>query len=155
MAIFCVTETHWQIFCRLMHNEALLAEPRFATNAERARHMEEVDALVRSWSQQFTRAELTVLLNEAGVPCGPVLTLEEVADDAHLKQRQIIVEIAHPMKGPVKVIGCPLKFSTADGALQIDVLPAPGIGQHNEEVYTSLLGYTPADLERWRAEDII
>ena len=138
-----------------MHNEALLAEPRFATNAERARHMEEVDALVRSWSQQFTRAELTVLLNEAGVPCGPVLTLEEVADDAHLKQRQIIVEIAHPMKGPVKVIGCPLKFSTADGALQIDVLPAPGIGQHNEEVYTSLLGYTPADLERWRAEDII
>ena len=155
MAIFCVTETHWQIFCRLMHNEALLAEPRFATNAERARHMEEVDALVRTWSQQFTRAELTVLLNEAGVPCGPVLTLEEVADDAHLKQRQIIVEIAHPVKGPVKVIGCPLKFSTADGALQIDVLPAPGIGQHNEEVYTSLLGYTPADLERWRAEDII
>jgi crotonobetainyl-CoA:carnitine CoA-transferase CaiB-like acyl-CoA transferase len=117
--------------------------------------MEEVDTLVQTWSQQFTRAELTGLLNEAGVPCGPVLTLEEVADDAHLKQRQIIVEIEHPVKGPVKVIGCPLKFYTADGALQIEVLPAPGIGQHNEEVYTSLLGYPAADLERWRAEGII
>jgi crotonobetainyl-CoA:carnitine CoA-transferase CaiB-like acyl-CoA transferase len=155
IAIFCATEAHWQIFCRLMHQETLLAEPRFATNAERARHMEEVDTLVKTWSQQFTRAELTVLLNEAGVPCGPVLTLEEVADDVHLKQRQIIVEIAHPVKGPVKVIGCPLKFYTTDGALQIDILPAPGIGQHNEEVFTSLLGYTAADLEHWRTEGII
>jgi formyl-CoA transferase len=117
--------------------------------------MEAVDTLVSTWSQQFTRTELTTVLNDAGVPCGPVLTLEEVADDPHLKQRQIIVDIEHPVKGPVKVIGCPLKFYTADGALRIDVLPAPGIGQHNEEVYTSLLGYAPADLERWRAAGII
>jgi crotonobetainyl-CoA:carnitine CoA-transferase CaiB-like acyl-CoA transferase len=117
--------------------------------------MEEIDALVSQWSQQFTRAALSALLNEAGVPCGPVLTLAEVADDPHLKQRQIIVDIQHPTKGPVKVIGCPLKFSTADGALRIDVLPAPGIGQHNDEVYTSLLGYSPADLEDWRAAGVI
>jgi formyl-CoA transferase len=155
IAIFCATEAHWRILCQVMQQEALQTEPRFATNAMRARHMEEVDALVSHWSQQFTRAALTTLLNEAGVPCGPVLTLAEVADDPHLKQRQIIVDIQHPAKGPVKVIGCPLKFSTADGALQIDVLPAPGIGQHNDEVYTTLLGYTPADLAGWRAAGII
>ena len=155
IAIFCATEEHWRIFCQVMHQEELLTEPHFATNAMRARYIEEIDTLVSQWSQQFTRIELTALLNDAGVPCGPVLTLEEVADDPHLKQRQIIVDIQHPEKGPVKVIGCPLKFSTADGALQIDVLPAPGIGQHNDEVYTSLLGYTPADLASWRAAGII
>jgi formyl-CoA transferase len=155
IAIFCATEEHWRTLCKVMHQEELLTEPRFAANAERARQIEAVDTLVSTWSQQFTRTELTTVLNDAGVPCGPVLTLEEVADDPHLKQRQIIVDIEHPVKGPVKVIGCPLKFYTADGALRIDVLPAPGIGQHNEEVYTSLLGYAPADLERWRAAGII
>ena len=155
MAIFCVTETHWQTFCQVMQKDALLHEARFATTAERARHMEEVDAIVSHWSTQFTRAELTTILTEAGVPCGPVLTLEEVADDAHLKQRQMIVELEHPVKGPIKVIGCPLKFYTEDGALQIEVLPAPSVGQHNEAIYTGLLGYTPADLDQWRAEGIV
>jgi crotonobetainyl-CoA:carnitine CoA-transferase CaiB-like acyl-CoA transferase len=155
IAIFCATEEHWLLLCRVMHQEELLTEPRFATNTERARHVEEVDALVSTWSQQFQRAELTAVLNEAGVPCGPVLTLEEVADDPHLKQRQIIVEIDHPMKGRVKVIGCPLKFYTAHGPHQIDVLPAPGIGQHNEEVYTTLLGHSATALAQWRTEGII
>jgi crotonobetainyl-CoA:carnitine CoA-transferase CaiB-like acyl-CoA transferase len=155
MSIFCVTDAHWQTFCRVMDQEALITEARFATNDDRAHHMEAVDAIVGNWSKQFTRAELTTLLTETGVPCGPVLTLDEVADDPHLKQRQIIVELDHPVKGPVKVIGCPLKFYTEDGMMQIDVLPAPGVGQHNEEVYTSLLGYTPTELERWRAEGVI
>ena len=76
------------------------------------------------WSKQFARDELTALLTKAGVPCGPVLTLDEVADDPHLKQRQMIVELNHPVKGPVKVIGCPLKFFTADGATRY-----PGFSQ--------------------------
>ncbi len=115
----------------------------------------EVPTLKCHWSQQCTRAELTQLFTAAGVPCGPVLTLDEVADDPHLKQRQMIVELDHPHKGPIKVIGCPLKFYTEDGALQIDVLPAPGVGQHNDEVYTSLLGCTATDLAHWRAEGVI
>jgi formyl-CoA transferase len=155
MAIFCVTEAHWQTFCRVMNKAALLKEPRFATNADRAQHMEKVDTIIGAWSTQFTRTGLTTLLTESGVPCGPVLTLDEVADDPHLKQRQMIVELEHPVKGPIKVIGCPLKFYTGNGALQIDVLPAPSVGQHNDEVYTSLLGYTTADLEHWRTEGII
>jgi crotonobetainyl-CoA:carnitine CoA-transferase CaiB-like acyl-CoA transferase len=155
MAIFCVTEAHWQTFCRVMQRQDLLADARFATNADRASHMEAIDAMVGAWSQRFTRTALTDLLTEAGVPCGPVLTLDEVADDPHLKQRQMIVELEHPVKGPVKVIGCPLKFYSTDGALQLPVLPAPGVGQHNDAVYTSLLGYQPADLERLRAEGVI
>lgn len=155
MAIFCVTDAHWQTFCRVMGQENLLTDPRFATNTDRARNMEAVDAIVGDWSRQFTRAQLTTLLTESGVPCGPVLTLDEVADDPHLKQRQMIVELDHPVKGPVKVIGCPLKFYSEDGLMQIDVLPAPGVGQHNEEVYTSLLDHKPEELEHWRAEGII
>ncbi len=155
MAIFCVTEAHWPIFCKVMQRQDLIEDARFATNADRAEHMEEVDAIVGDWSKQFTRTDLTELLTAAGVPCGPVLTLDEVADDPHLKQRQMIIELDHPAKGPVKVIGCPLKFYTEDGAMQVDVLPAPGIGQHNEEVYTSLLGCTPANLEQWHAEGVI
>lgn len=155
MAIFCVTEAHWTTFCQVMQRPELLEEARFATNADRASHMEEVDALVGDWSRQFTRTALTELLTGTGVPCGPVLTLDEVADDPHLTQRQMIVELDHPVKGAVKVIGCPLKFYSADGALRIEVLPAPGIGQHNSEVYTSLLGYTPADLERLHASGVL
>lgn len=155
MAIFCVTEAHWKTFCHVMGQEALAETVHFSTNTERARHMEAVDALVSVWSQQFTRDELTARLTQAGVPCGPVLTLDEVADDPHLKQRQMIVELDHPQKGPVKVIGCPLKFYTEDGALQIPVLPAPGLGQHNAEVYTALLDYSQEDLDCWQAQGVI
>jgi CoA:oxalate CoA-transferase len=155
MAIFCATDAHWPLLCKLMGQEQLLADNRFANTVGRAQHMEEIDALVSAWSQQFTRSELTAVLNEAGVPCGPVLTLDEVADDPHLKQRQMIVDLDHPVKGPIKVIGCPLKFYSEDGALEFDVLPAPGIGQHNDEVYTALLDYSAAELDRFRAEGVI
>jgi formyl-CoA transferase len=155
MAIFCATDAHWPLLCKLMGQEELLADNRFANTVGRAQHMEEIDALVSAWSQQFTRSALTAVLNEAGVPCGPVLTLDEVADDPHLKQRQMIIDLDHPVKGRIKVIGCPLKFYSEDGALEIDVLPAPGIGQHNDEVYTSLLDYSAADLDRFRAEGVI
>jgi crotonobetainyl-CoA:carnitine CoA-transferase CaiB-like acyl-CoA transferase len=155
IAIFCVTEDHWKLLCPAMGRADLLEEARFATNADRAKHMEEVDAIVGGWSTQFTRDELTELLTTSGVPCGPVLTLDEVADDPHLKQRQMIVELEHPDKGPIKVIGCPLKFYTEDGSLQLEVLPAPGVGQHTDEVYTSLLGYSATELAALRADGAI
>ncbi|MGE3540787.1 MAG: CaiB/BaiF CoA transferase family protein [Candidatus Tectimicrobiota bacterium] len=155
MAIFCASESHWPLLCDIMGRADLRADPRFTTNALRARHMEAVDALVSAWTRQFTRQDLTELLTRAGMPCGPVLSLDEVADDPNLKHRQMIVELDHPAKGRVKVIGCPLKFFTTDGALDIEVFPAPYVGQHTDEVYTSLLGYTPADLERWRAEGVL
>jgi len=155
MAIFCAAESHWPLLCAVMERPELRDDPRFATNTLRARHMAEVDALVGAWTRQFTRAALTDLLTKAGMPCGPVLTLDEVADDPNLKHRQMIVELDHPAKGRVKVVGCPLKFFTTDGALTIDVLPAPSVGQHSEEVYTSLLGHTSAELERWHSEGVI
>jgi formyl-CoA transferase len=155
VAIFCASEAHWPLLCNVMQRPELIKDARFATNALRSKNMSEVDALVGAWTQQYTRANLTALLTEAGMPCGPVLTLDEVADDPNLKHRQMIVELEHPVKGRIKVLGCPLKFFSDDGALQIEVLPAPSVGQHNHEVYTSLLGYTPADLQRWRAEQVI
>lgn len=155
MAIFCASESHWPLLCRVMGRPELCDDPRFVTNALRSRHMTEVDALVGAWTQQYTREALTDLLTTAGMPCGPVLTLDEVASDPNLTHRQMIIELDHPAKGRVKVIGCPLKFFTTDGALQIDVLPAPSIGQHNHDVYTALLGYNAADLDRWRADGVI
>ncbi len=155
IALFCASEGHWPLLCEVMGRTDLRAEPRFATNALRARHMEEVDALVGAWTRQYTREALTTLLTTAGMPCGPVLTLDEVADDPNLKHRQMIVELDHPSKGRVKVIGCPLKFFTTDGALEIEVFPAPSVGQHTDEVCTSLLGYTQAELASWRAEGVI
>jgi hypothetical protein len=47
------------------------------------------------------------------------------------------------------------EFYTEDGALQVDMMPTPGIGQHNEEVYTSLLGYSAAELDQWHTEGAI
>ena len=155
MAIFCASESHWPLLCKLMGREDLLGDARFANTVGRSQHMEEIDGIVGAWSQQFTRNDLTDKLTAAGVPCGPVLTLDEVADDPHLKQRQMIIDLDHPVKGPIKVIGCPLKFYNETGALQVEVLPAPGIGEHNDDVYTQLLDYTPSDLERFRAEGVI
>ena len=83
MAIFCASEGHWPLLCTVMERADLRDEPRFATNALRARHREEVDALVGAWTPQFTRQTRTDMLTRAGMPCGPVLALDEVAPVDH------------------------------------------------------------------------
>jgi formyl-CoA transferase len=85
------------------------------------------------------------------VPVGAVLSTVELAADPYLKQRGMFVTVDHPVRGPILMPGFPIKMS----ASSVPILPAPLLGQHNEEVYGSLLGIPAEELERLSKTGVI
>ena len=151
--IFCVSEAHWHAVARSMHREDVIISPRFKDHAARFAIADEVDAMVGEWTQVHHRDALVDVLLESGVPCAPVRTVAEVASDPELKRRKMLIEVAHPTRGSIRVTGSPLKLSDGDyDSTQIS--PPPTLGQHNDEIYGSI-GIGPQELQRLKHDGVI
>lgn len=144
VTIFCISERHWQNLAQRMGREDLVSDQRLSSNSARARHMEEIDDLVSSWTAQFSKWDLVHDLLSVRVPCAPVLSLSEVAEDVHLKARGMIQDVEHPKSGRTPVPGSPIRLS--DSPLE-EVLPAPLLGEHSQEVLREICGLEGAELE--------
>lgn len=136
IAIFCISERHWAALATYMVRPDLVADPRFATGPDRARNMDDLDEIISSWTAVYGRWELAEGLLEQHVPCAPVLSLAEVAQDEHLKARGMLREVEHPDYGRVVVPGSPIRLS--ESPLE-QVRPAPRLGEHTEQVLGELL----------------
>lgn len=147
VALFCVTDNHWKSLLSAMGREDLLSDERFTSTHLRAGHLEEVDAQVSAWTVLHDKWALVQVLQAGGVPCAPVLSVREVAQDRHLIERGMIRHIDHPRLGEVPVVGTPLRLT--DSPLQT-VRPAPGLGEHTDEVLREVLGYTPERIKALR-----
>jgi len=106
----------------------------------------------KEWLQNRKVEEVVKLLIEARIPVGPVQDLSQAISDPHVQAREMIVEVDCPGVGKVKMPGFPLKLSATPGNLNE---PAPALGQHNEEVLTSLLGYSREDMAKLKQEQVI
>jgi crotonobetainyl-CoA:carnitine CoA-transferase CaiB-like acyl-CoA transferase len=142
----------WRRFCQLIGQPALADDPKFANTAARRTHQTETAAIIQGWTQQHTKAEVVSTLAEGGVPAAPVNNVAEMVADPQVQARQMFVELEHPIYGPVKITGTPLKLSETPGRVE-RLAPLPG--EHNEAILVGLLGHTPADLARWQAEGVI
>jgi formyl-CoA transferase len=88
----------------------------------------------------------------ANVPCGPVMTVDQLFTDPHLRARQMIVDLPHEKLGRVPVTGVPFKLSESPGG--IDHL-GPELGQHNDEIYAGLLGLSASEMDKLRRDGVI
>lgn len=152
IAIFCVSDDHWCNLLKLIGRTDLLGDERYADMSKRAQRMDEVDHLVESWTRLHRRDEMFQLLTEAGVPCAPVRQLGEVVNDPHLQERGMVVEIDHPQRGRVKVIGSPIRL---DSQPELALVPAAELGQHNRQVYCGWLGLSQEELADLQARGVI
>jgi len=107
---------------------------------------------VGEWVGQRPVEEVVKLLAKTGVPVAPVLDLDQVKANEHAKAREMFVTVDHPTLGEVTLPGFPIKFSETKGDI---TMPAPLLGQHNEEVYSDLLGLSKEKLEELRKEGVI
>lgn len=115
--------------------------------------LERIDGrIVEEWVRDKTRDEVVNLLVEERMPVAPVLSLDEVINDPHIQAREMIVEVNHPVLGKVKVPGFPLKFSETPVRIE---KPEPLLGQHNEEVLSTLLGYSKEEIAKLKGEKVI
>ena len=90
-------------------------------------------------------------LNAAGVPCGPVQSVDQVFADPQIAAQEMVLTVPHPGRGDVRMVGFPMKFSSAPCRVQ---RPAPGLGEHSEEVMAEL-GYAAAAREALRAAGVV
>ena len=132
MIIAVGNERLWAKFCKILGAErTLLADPRFATNADRNVHRRELIDLVERILQQRPAAEWVEQLVEAGVPAGPINFPDETLTDEHVIARRMIVELEHPLIGIVKSIAVPIRF--AENGPTYRRYP-PRLGEHNDEI---------------------
>ena len=137
VAIMCLSDKHWMAMAKAMGAPHLATDPRFAGNIERTKRRAEVDAMVSAWTGAQTRNGVFAALNKANVPSAPVRQISEIARDADMVKRGMIVEHPHPDLGSVPVPASPFRFSRH---ARVKPRRAPRAGEHTNEV----LGRGPA-----------
>jgi CoA:oxalate CoA-transferase len=143
LALICVTDQHWKNLTTAMERIDLQSDERLGTLKGRVAHMEEVDALVSSWTKLFGKEELFALLMRHRVPCAPVREISEVTSDAHMHERGILQTIDHPDLGKLPLFAGPMRFEGSD---VIEIMPSKGLGADTDEVLAGFLGKTKAEI---------
>ena len=131
----------WHPLLRAMGRDDLIGDGRYDTPTARVERMHEVNALIEEWTSQRPKHEVMRIMADAGVPCGACQDTGEVLSDPHLKARDMIVEVEHPVRGRYLTAGNPIKLS----ASSVPITTAPLLGEHNAEILAEL-GYTAADI---------
>lgn len=126
----------WDQFCVAMDRPDWAANPDYATNALRVKHREALEPAIAAQFRTNTSAYWVKKLSEYGVPCAPVRTLDEVADDPQVADREMLPEIEG-----FRVTGAPVKFSSTPGRI---ARRAPHLGEHSSELLKEVLGLDDA-----------
>jgi formyl-CoA transferase len=140
----------WREICKVIGKEEWMTHPDYATPSARLPRLDEVFAAVEAWTVTKTKFEAMELLNEHDIPCGPILSMKELAEEPSLRATGTIVEVDHPTRGKHLTVGNPIKMS--DSAT--DVKRAPLLGEHTDEVLAEL-GYGAQDITTLRAQKVI
>jgi formyl-CoA transferase len=149
--IYFITQAAvWPAVCRVIGEPAWIDDPAYATPQARLLHLKPIFARIEQWTMSLTKFEAMEQLNEHDIPCGPILSMKEIADDPWLRKSGTVVEVDHPARGRHLTVGNPIKLSDSP----TEVRPAPLLGEHTEEVLGEL-GYTAGDLALLRSEGAI
>jgi formyl-CoA transferase len=140
----------WKEICQVIGKEQWISDPDYATPNARLPRLKEVFAAIEAWTVTKTKFEAMELLNEHDIPCGPILSMKELADEPSLRASGTIVEVDHPTRGKYLTVGNPIKMS--DSPTQ--VVRSPLLGEHTDEVLAEL-GYDKQQIEALRADRVI
>jgi CoA:oxalate CoA-transferase len=152
LAINVPDDLQWRRMCAAMGCPDLVDDPRTADGTARGAHAELLQSVIEGWLSDKSRAQAAALLEEQGVPSGPVFTAEDVFRDPHVAARHMLVTVDDPVAGPRQYARSPLHLSSAP---EIPREPAPRLGKHTRAVLRDLLGYDEARIEELRGNGVI
>ncbi len=145
-------DSQWRLLCEKAGKPEWTSDPRFTTNAGRVQNRQQLIPLL---DELFARHEIAYwlsMLEAIGVPGGRINTIDQVMSDPQVRARQMVIEVAHPSAGLVKMVASPLNIPTAPPVVR---LPPPTLGQHSEEILQQVLGYDHEAVERLHAAQVI
>ncbi|HEY4371750.1 MAG TPA: formyl-CoA transferase [Burkholderiales bacterium] len=136
-----VQEAVWEVLAKRIGPDVgqpdLAADPKYTTIGERRKNQDEVWAMLGKFASKYTKREFMAILNELDVPCGPIMSTEDLADDVHVRGRDMYVELDHPQRGKWHNVGMPIKLSDSPA----DIKRSPLLGEHTDEVLKEVLGF--------------
>ncbi|MEO5764761.1 MAG: formyl-CoA transferase [Casimicrobiaceae bacterium] len=149
--IYFITQAPvWKDICKVIGREEWLTDPRYATPKARLPHLMEIFGEIEKWTMTKTKFEAMDLLNEHDIPCGPILSMKELADEPSLRKSGTVVEVDHPKRGKYLTVGNPIKMSDSP----TDVKRSPLLGEHTDEVLGEL-GYSQEQVAALRSAGAI
>jgi formyl-CoA transferase len=140
----------WKEICNVIGKEEWITDPNYATPNARLPRLKEIFATIEQWTLTKTKFEAMDILNEHDIPCGPILSMEELAAEPSLRATGTIVEVDHPKRGKYLTVGNPIKMSDSS----TEVTRSPLLGEHTDEVLAEL-GYPAAEVASLRANKVI
>ena len=142
----------WKRFMEAIDKEELGTNPTFRNDMSRSLNAHLIDPIVQKWAAARTTDEVISIMQSARVPCAKVNTVDELLIDPQSIAREMVVNVEFPDLGEVPIPGLPIKLSLTPG--HISGL-APGVGEHNQDIYCDLLKFDSAELEKLRQEKVI
>jgi len=151
IAVACANEKFWGLLCKAVERPELASDPRFLKLGDRLKNKEELNAILSRIFAQKTNAQWEEILNKAGVPCGPVNTIDKVFADPAINHREMVISVDH-FGEKLHFFGNPIKMSSTP-ITKYDT--PPRLGADNEEVLGRYLGYSVEDVQKLKKEGIL
>ena len=152
VAISVSSDEEWESLCRVMGQPHLASDSRFADPKSRRNNHDDIDLVISTWTETQDHYQVMYLLQAQGVPAAPVLKGGEVIDDPHLESRGFWDVVNHPEAGTYKQVTTPWLLSNSPRATST---PAPGLGEHNYQVLSGLLGISTSEIDTLDQKSII
>lgn len=149
--IYFITQAAvWPAVCKVIGEEEWITDEAYATPEARLLHLKPIFKRIEQWTMTKDKFEAMEILNKYDIPCGPILSMQELAVEPALRATGTIVEVDHPVRGKYLTVGNPIKLSDSP----TEVTRSPLLGEHTDEVLAQL-GYSQSEIEQMRAEKVI
>ena len=141
----------FEALARVIGHEDWLEDPDFNTPDARLPRLMEVYGEIEKWTMTKDKMEVMDTLNPLNVPCGPILSMKELAEEQGLRATETVVEVDHPERGKYLTVGNPIKLSDSPA----DVDRAPLLGEHTEEILKTIIGLDDQEIDAAREQGAI
>lgn len=150
--IYFITQAPvWEPICDVIGEPGWKTDPNYATPPARLPRLNEIFGRIEQWTMTKTKFEAMEILNQYDIPCGPILSMKELAEDQSLRATGTVVEVDHPTRGKYLSVGNPIKLSDSPA----EVKRSPLLGEHTEEILSKVLNFSDDKIAAIKASGAI
>ncbi|MDI3470443.1 MAG: Formyl-coenzyme A transferase [Pseudolabrys sp.] len=141
--IYFITQAPvWEAICDVIGEPTWKTDPEYATPKARLSKLNRIFERIEQWTMTKTKFEAMDILNKFDIPCGPILSMKELAEDQSLRKTGTVVQVDHPTRGAYLSVGNPIKLSDSIS----EVKRSPLLGEHTDEILKNVLGFKAKEI---------
>ncbi|HVT56704.1 MAG TPA: formyl-CoA transferase [Xanthobacteraceae bacterium] len=150
--IYFITQAPvWEPICDVIGEPTWKTDPEYATPKARLPKLNQIFERIEQWTMTKNKFEAMDILNKYDIPCGPILSMKELAEDQSLRKNETVVEVDHPTRGKYLSVGNPIKLSDSKS----EVKRSPLLGEHTDEILSKVLGYSAKDVNEIKSSGAV